>query len=529
MRPTLTSTVLMLLAALLVYAAPAALARDVPAPKPAQKPAVQDDALLAAEIGRALLSTEEAVRRTAVERLLARITQGGDLAGFLAAMNRATRAWADRHERLMEVWLHDAVHGDVEERERAVRLLTALGAKAIRRLAIELRHAQLHRPVDARPPPPRGARKATSADAKKVDEASSAEPVLPEELSPGTPRVYELADLFERGMNPVELRGLLQKEADAVEVKRFKTLYVVSAQDEGHRRLRDRLHDLRVSFRLEAADAAKARDEGGKGAAAPVGTEEAKPAPATPQEADVPQRDDTPQLADTPRPAAAAPVPAAGAQQGAAASWQLEPTLFHLPHTTLAAIVSARERAQSNRVLPYGLLGGTRDVFRTEDLGRARVWTRELRSVPDARTGLPLRGRLSVASGGTTNLFAGKPIQYSKNVRRTKGGAWTIVTGTIQHGIALDVTLRASATTLRVDVVATRTEVGLPIPVVRIRPSPRATPVELERPEWSTTRVRRSFDLPLQGGGALLSLEGLGSSPDDHVVLALTLRRPVEK
>lgn len=532
--PVQAALLLVLLAASLFVAAPGAQAEEA-APPPKQKAQSATDARLAGEIGRALLSSKEAVRRRAVARLLKRIAAGGDLAAFLDAMSRATQAWADRHERLMEAWLHDAVHGNAAERERAVRLLTALGETAIRRLAIELRHARLHG----------GARR----DASEPDvQAEGAPQTTADEPAPGTPRVYDLRDLVQRGMNPVQLRGLLQKAADAVEVKQFKTLFVVTALDRGHQQLLDRLGALRARYDQKpvapqaagAVDAPEtaAGDTPERDLAKARTTETArrtgKAAAPPPPAGDAPPLD-APQV-EEPRPqgrAAGAPAapPAAGAKAKAAAeAWLLQPSLFHLPRMSLAAIVSARTRpqgrSQPQRVLPRALLAGTREVVRTEDFARAQDWLRALRRIPDARTGLPLRGATQLRSGGRTHLFAGKQIHYSKDVRRTKGGAWTIVTGTVPHGIAIDIVLKADATALRVDLVATRTDVGLPIPVVRVQPSEQAAPVELERPEWSTTRVHRSFDLPLPGGAALVSLKGLGSTPDDHLVLALTLRRP---
>ncbi len=498
MRPTRTAAVLALLVALAATTAAPLWAGEANPPKPGPD-ARAAEAREAAEIGRGLLASDEAVRKKAVDRFLARIEKGGDLAWFLEAMSRATRLWADRHERLMEVWLHDAVHGSAEERERAVRLLAALGDKAIRRLSLELRHARLHgsaRPKDA---------------PQEASAAAESEPQAPKEQAFGTPRIYDLGDLFQRGMNPVELRGLLLKTADAVEVKRVnKTAYVVTALDAGHAHLRNRLHDLRVSFQLvERTQADKAEKAVPQPPAAPRAlppkTNKARPQPtvgrATP---DIP--------------------PAQAAQpRKAERAWLLEPELLHLPGNALIGIAGSQSSAETWSKLPRGLFAPEQHAIRAPDTVVLHTWAEALKRVPDARTGLPLRGARRVASHGSTRLFAGKEIRYSQSVRRTKGGAWSLVTDTIPHGVTLELTLRAEGSVLRVDVVAAQTEVGLPIPVVHVKPSPRAAPVELERPEWSTTRVRRSFDLPLQGGGALVSLRGLGSAPDEHLVLCLKL------
>ena len=548
MRPTRTLTLLALLCALLLCQAPAALSEEAsppeppPAPSKAKKRAPGDtrsearvaEARRAAEIGRALLSSDEAVRSKAVAQFLARIEQGGDLTWFLEAMSRATRVWADRHERLMEVWLHDAVHGSAAERERAVRLLAALGEEAIRRLALELRHARLHDRASGTAGSGRALndtpQEATGAEGQAEAQPEAAEP-LDEELAAGTPRIYELQDLFARGMNPVELRSLLLKTANAVEAKQYKTVFVVTAEDKGHARLLDVLHDLRVSFRL-ATEAMAQKERAGTKRDAPAPPQKgATEAGARQAEAAGQERAPAVPKGRRAKPQAAsdegsrAPAAAAPQVDGALPRrvWEIAPALLHLPRTALVNMAASQSGAQAWSKLPRGLFQPAQDVIRTTDLLVVDQWMRALKRVPDARTELPLRGVRRVPSHGDIQLFAGKEIHYSKSVRRTKGGAWSIVTDTIPHGITLELTLRAEGTVLRVDVVATKTQVGLPIPVVRVQPSAQATPVELECPEWSTTRVRHSFDLPLQGGGALVSLEGLGSTAADHLVLTLKI------
>lgn len=570
MRPTRTLPLLALLCALLLGPVPTATGEEAgppepkPAPANAKKRAREQsrgearlaEARRAAEIGRALLSSDEAVRSQAVARLVARIKEGGDLGWFMETMSRATRVWADRHERLMEVWLHDAVHGSASERERAVRLLAALGEKAIRRLSLELRHAKLHAGAGAAS----GSKPQEAAGAEEMDapQQEIAE-LATKELAVGTPRVYELRDLFARGMNPLELRGLLLKTADAVEVKQYKTVFVVTAQDKGHALLCDRLHDLRISFRLSEQDTSQAeRPQQAEPVTTGALTEGAqrlaakRDAPAPPQAGAVhgdaleegpPQRGSsvkkpaatgpTPKKAKTrkgkPETTSSGETSARTAKPPAAGSgpfrraWEVEPSLLHLPRTALVGMGAFQRAADAWSKLPRGLFQHDQDVIRTTDLLVVDAWTKALKRVPEARSELPLRAVRRVPSHGDIQLFAGKEIHYSKSVRRTKGGAWSIVTDTIPHGITLELTLGGEATALRVDVVATKTEVGLPIPVVRVQPSAQATPVELECPEWSTTRVRRSFDLPLQGGGALVSLDGLGSTAADHLVLVLRI------
>ena len=129
------------------------------------------DKIAAGVIGRGLVSPDEAVRKKAVDRLLTRLEEGGDLADFLQRMGDAVGAWANRHERLMEVWIDRAVNGTAEERERAVLLLTALGPKAVRRLALELRHRDHHAPQqDARNSAASGRKSKEPGDGKSKTE-----------------------------------------------------------------------------------------------------------------------------------------------------------------------------------------------------------------------------------------------------------------------------------------------------------------------------------------------------------------------
>jgi len=522
MRPTLRSLAAVLLLALALPLP--ARAEDAP-PAGAANAAADPEAREAEAVGRGLLSSDEAVRGRAVERLLARIERGGDIGAFLEAMSRANRAWADRHERLMEVWLHDAVHGTAPERERAVRLLTALGERAIRRLALELRHARLHEGADAVEP------KADAAKAAAEPEQAETPDTPGPELATGIPRVYELRDLVARGMNPVELRSLLLKTADAQEVKQFKTLFVVTAADRGHELLRDRLDQLRVSYRLQGEEAG-AKTAEASSASRPPADEHAPTSPASGTEAP-PARDDGEPQVDVPEKTEDAPPAPVVAPEGkaAAARWRLEPTLFHLPRAALADLGGGGAGTGDTLagLRSAAAVPTLKALVRAPDAEVVAQWTKALRQVPDARVGLPFEGETLVVVDGTTRLFAGRSIRYSQDVRRTRGGACTIVTGTIEEGLGVEVALHAEPTLLRVDLVITRTDVGQPIPVVRFQPSAQAAPLEIELPEWSRTRIRRSFDLPPEGGGALLSLDGLGDANEDQLVLTLKVTPPATK
>lgn len=457
------------------------------------------DAASAGEIGRGLLSSKPEVRARAQADLLARIQKGGDLTTFVKAMGDAVAEWADRNERLMELWLHQAVHGTAEEREQAVRLLAALGAPAIRRLSLELRHRIQHEGADGLEPASQQAKAPQEAEDPHAS-AGSKNPVLP--------RIYNLADLLERGMNALELRGFIQKAADAVEVKKHAASFIVSATQQGHDALFTRLNELRKS--AEQLD--ELRDDSKKPSPAkPSGGREAPPAePAGPKPA--PPK-------PNPAPAPAAPKDDGGA--GLAGVWRVEPVLFHLSADAWSrAYTSAGKSSRRPWKLPELRTDGAVGV-RVGSVRDAATWAQAARRIPDARSD-EMGALEGVSTGTSATFFSGRRIRYTGDVERTKGGAWGLVTKTIPHGIGLDLHLAGTGRDLRVELTATRTEVGLPIPVVRVRPSENAAPVELERPEWSTTRARTAFTLSSEGGGAFVALDGLASE-QERVVLVLTV------
>ncbi|MHC5010847.1 MAG: hypothetical protein ACYTG6_07850 [Planctomycetota bacterium] len=109
----------------------------------------------AAHVGRLLLSPEPETRAEGERLLLRRIRQGGDLTSFLHEMASAQESWARSDQHLLEVWIHEALHGTDAERERAQRLIAALGPPAVERLLASLRsRMQDRRPgPDAAAPP----------------------------------------------------------------------------------------------------------------------------------------------------------------------------------------------------------------------------------------------------------------------------------------------------------------------------------------------------------------------------------------
>ena len=500
-----TALPLLLLALCLTALAPARAARADDAPPPAAA---------GAAIGRDLLSADESVRAAAITRLRDRLARGGDLEPFLAAMADGARQWADRRERLVEVWLHQAVDGGVEEREEAVRLLTALGADAIRRLARELRHARgLEDPPAAK----------SGAPAPSGPVAAPAQPEPPV----GTPRIYDVRDLFERGMNAFEIRNLLQKTPDAVEVKPLQGgLYLVTAEDEGHVALRVRLEDLRTSLQSLVAGRAKEEDKEKRGAdAQPEAPEEEAPLPqaaAAPPPQAAPAAD--PDDAAPAEPAVATAEPTASAA-GSGRAWQVQPAIYHVPREVLHARPASVPTDPAQGDLPRGLALDRTEV-RVGTSAEAAAWVTALQHLPDANQAEWALGVPTLRVGQAATWFSGTQHHYAKALEQTRGGAYRVLMDTVPDGLGLELHASLVGGTLEVDLVASRTEVGLPIPSVKVQPSPDAPPVALEQPEWSTTRTRAHFAVPATGGGAFVSLGGLGHGDDDHIVIVLRIEPP---
>lgn len=418
----------------------------------------------AAAIGRDLLATDPAVRERAVARLLARIDAGGDLGPFLTAMARATKRWADERERLLDAWIQEALHGTALERERAAKLIHALGPHAVQRMADEIRHARgmqpgSDQPAPAAPVPP------TSPDEPQAEDEPVAPPVCCQ------PRTYNVLDLMKRGMNHLEIRSMFQKVPDASEVKDLgRGMFLVTAGDEGHAALGQRLRVLR------------ARDDTHR---QQVGTMQKRVFP-----------------------------------KATAGGWEIVPVVYRAPRRVLS---TPKAGGYSEPRLPQ-----TEDPDRTEvHVGSERdaaLWMRLLQHGPTGVRGLAAAGPARVAMDTGGRFFQGRTRTYRKGVVRGDDG-WRVEEGTLELGIELDVAvLPADENHVEISIVASRSEIAEPMPTDTIQPEPDGTTFTLDRAEWSVTKTRTTFRLPSTGGTAFLSLGGLGSTETEHVIVILRVR-----
>jgi hypothetical protein len=160
----------------------------------------------------------------------------------------------------------------------------------------------------------------------------------------------------------------------------------------------------------------------------------------------------------------------------------------------------------------------------TGSLAQFDGWARLLRRVPDAAQAPEPEAAGPLAAGRPCTLFSGKRVQYARTVVPTDGGAWKIVTGSLPRGLELTLTARPDGDALHVVLTASRTEVDLPLPVLTVRPAPGATPVDLERPDWSVTRTRATVWVPAGGGSAFVALGPLGPASGPLPVVLLRVQ-----
>lgn len=498
MRPVLT------LALLLVALAPTAHAEET----------VEPDAD-AARVGRLLLADDDARRAEGEALLLARIARGGDLRPFVRRMASAARTWANDENRLVETWIRQAVEGDLEERERAVRLITAMGEKAVMRLALELRHRVRHHGNDDQAP--------AGSDAAPADPPAPSQ-VAPQTLTvPHTPRVYDVTALKQKGLNPVQVVNFLRKEADASEVGSGPTRFVVYADTSGHERLARKLSEIRVAMARQGAEADAAAPQEAKppenDAPAPGG--DAPPPPPVADQAGEATPDGATEAA------AARPAPAASGPR-----WLVEPMVVRVPRDASLAkrvkawtgmrvdvitpLLTPADQGQRKAAPTSAAVVGTLDAIDT--------WFEQAPALPEARTAYG--ERIEIVAGRAARGFVGREVPYRRDVRQAKkSGAWRVDQDILQSGLELGFQLTTKAEALRLQIDARLSEVSKPMATTQVRPEQGAEPIELDVPEWNRQSRADTVEIPPEGGGLLMAMLD-PSKADRGLVLILLRVRP---
>ena len=429
----------------------------------------------APEVGRALLSPDEDVRAKAVAALREAVRSGAATDTYVDALARAVSTWANHHARLADLWVERAVEGDARERRVAVRLLHALGPDAVERLALELRH-QRHRPDIPRGTTAEQTVERAEARAAGAADAGGAEPQQAPSGPPDnrTPRIYSVKRLAASGMNALQIRSFLQKQANASQVLPYGDRYLVLAETDGHRRLQEAL-------------ASRTRD------ATPT-----KPAPTT----QAPGTYDAPKKTTSKDGVSVDPSPSGPAR------WHIQAYVLQVPREEAAALYG---EAKAD--------GGV--VFRHGDPAAGRRWVEAARALPEARelgTWKPLR--LADTQGAT--ISAGKAFRFNKGVEKTESGAYRVVTGELHHGyiFAFRPEPADKAMVLRVD--ATRESISMPVPERVVTPAKNSAPIKVQEPQWSRATTSHSVSVSKTPRAYLLGFQGLDEQePNDDVVLVL--------
>lgn len=459
--------------------------------------------------GRLLLSPDAAKRTEGERLLLERIAAGGDLAPFVRRMSAGIRQWADDDSRLVELWIQQAADGDQETRERAVRLITAMGERAVMRMALELGHLRRHERGRALPPEqPTPSVGSSDAPGSEVDTPQTAEVNRVEQnVSPHTPRVYDVTALRAKGMNPVEVLSFLRAHANASEVSAGPIKYVVYASANGHQTLKTKLATVRT-----------VQEKSGKGAAKKSGEDDAskgaddRPAPPPP-------------VAVKPK-APAQPAATVAADEGP--RFAVQPIVVRVPRdAALAKTISAWKGVDKDLIEPF--IAGARAQRAAAaapkatrvvgDLAAMAQWMAKAPTLPEARTSYG--ERITVVPGREAKGFVGSKVPYRRSVRQNERGAWRVDQDILHTGLELRFLLESRGTGLVLDVDARLSEISKPMATTNVNPGKDVEPIELDLPEWNRQTRSDSLQISKVGGGLMLVMPDPAKAEEGLVLILL--------
>lgn len=475
------------------------------APADAGEAAAPDARHDAQAVGRALLAQDAATRADAIKKLEHDIAAGRATKAYLEALADAAAAWADDSARLADVWIERAVEGDARERRVAVRLLHALGPDAVERLALELRH-QRHRPEQA----------AATQRAEVVTELAPTTPAVPEVQDNRIAKIYLVRGLQRSGMNRLQIRGFLEKHANASNVKGYGDRYTVLADADGHKKLAQALARYDTSqANVRRAQPVPPKD-GTTRDAAPVPPADEVPANDDAAPKPVPVPNDEPPAG--PAPEIAKVEPKAGSETPALAApasklrWRIKPVVVQVPRAEGYGLLYGQKKGDDATVITY-----------VDDLGQAKKWAETARTLPDARE-LGQWDALMVVGHRAGKITAGKKYHYNKAIRKSKTGAYDIVSGALHHGYNFAFTLRERGLTTQLSIKTTRDSISMPVPSREVRPTKDAVPIKIESPQWSRASTTTNVVLKKIPAAVLVVLLGIDEQkPNDDIVLIVTI------
>ena len=501
-------------------------------------PAHADDAPPTDEAGRigaALLARDGAVRAEAEARLLELLQRAGNPASLLRRVLDATRNWADAEARLLDAWVVQAGSADPDTRERAIRLIHALGPQGVSRLASELRFARL-------------AAAAESAESDPATEPADRAPASPPPPTPPTPpeppaephvpRIYDArARLEARGLGPLEIRAFLVEHANASQVKEVGGRYVVLADEAGHAALKKALETPPTP---PAQPAVQPQVPPAPATGDAIGEVGGVPPPAAPIRRAGPPVGAP--VSPPPSNSVAAPVrteregsdtPASAAEPGEQATsggaektstgprWRLRAWVVSVPQQEARGIFEARVSSNRGVVAPLFPEGkGTSAQVRVGSLADANQWSRHAQMLPDAKVfEAPALGS---TGSGPISAFLGEAVPYREDVVAGDGGSWRVVQGTVDAGLRIEVESAHGRGLPYLRLAAEFLDAPRPFQQRTVRPTGAPQPFTLDLPEPSRARATAETRIPHDGAGALFLFSDL--QPGHHVLVVLTAR-----
>ncbi len=452
---------------------------------PSRAEGADETVVEARRLARRLLAHDAARREVALDQLIALLDHAGEGRGVLVAeATRALATWADRPERLEEAWQRDLLTGDVETRERAARLLHALGPAAITRLGDEARRLLADRAApglsaDAVKPAaesPMSESDETTEDDEPAGEGADVSHLDPEVLTAPSstpdrrePRLVDATPLVKAGASALDVRTFLTRVANASQATDFGGgRWMVLAEASGHARLAEALARVATSGTFDLAAPADA---------GPSNTNSAPTDPAKDEPQQKPEEGEG--LSGT--------------------AWDVTAHALVGPVTTLGESAGVGPRVAT--------LAGAAALLEAE---RTRRDVREIRSW----------SQRIVAGGPTVEWFAGREIPYNRAVVATKDGAWAVATDTLRDGYTTRVSPKPRGDGgIDLEIEIAYLDVNEPLFEQVVRPSPDAEALSVHRPVWSSRRDRAEARIGPDGGAVAYAVTMNGESPSERFVL----------
>lgn len=521
------------------------------------------------DVAAALLRGSKSERQAAentVQRHLG--TSPRDVA-FRLALRKELAADIVRRELLLDGWIAEARSRDIPRREKAVRLLTAMGDAGIRRLLQWVQNPLLSNDpltIPADKPEPRDVQQGSQGRNR----------VGARDRAGHKPVVYKARDFARFELTPAQILATLRDVPSASRIDQMRDVYLVFASPEGHARMQAYLEGVQDNPRARAPawsqQARPGRATPGPRAQRPLPTipeaeadaetdaetvappaearpygapgSPAQPAPGSSEAARAANRMEpgTAQRSPVPPAGAAVPPPSDEPSQtmrphveprsapdltvvGDARGWRTTPVVVRVPRSdalmqTLAgwpgmpAGNDSPRRAEGPLVVP----GSSEAVA---------AWLERAPKLANART---LTGtELRIQGGNEARGFVGEVLPYRRKVEQVASGSWEVVSDAARTGVELVVRIarpQAGPFAGRVcgRVLLRARDIARPLRTVRVRPDAETSAIELDELEWLEETSVGLAPLSAAGGGMMVVVPDPGA-PSGMLMLIVAFER----